>query len=103
VVRLRSHLDPGGLFAGMPDFMRIRSVYDQHGILSRREGDSREVGGFAFTSAVDLTMRNTRRYGGYIVHMGMVLVFIGLAEQPSIAIHRRKCNLAPQCKSGRTR
>jgi len=28
---------------------------------------------------VDLTMRNTRRYGGYIVHMGMVLVFIGLA------------------------
>jgi cytochrome c-type biogenesis protein CcmF len=30
-------------------------------------------------SAVDLTMRNTRRYGGYIVHMGMVFVFIGLA------------------------
>ena len=31
------------------------------------------------SSAVDLTMRNTRRYGGYIVHMGMVLIFIGLA------------------------
>jgi len=30
-------------------------------------------------SAVELTMRNTRRYGGYIVHMGMVFVFIGLA------------------------
>jgi cytochrome c-type biogenesis protein CcmF len=30
-------------------------------------------------AAVDLTMRNTRRYGGYIVHMGMVFVFIGLA------------------------
>src|SRR5258708_1336240 len=30
-------------------------------------------------SAVDLTMRNTGRYGGYIVHMGMVFVFIGLA------------------------
>ncbi len=30
-------------------------------------------------SAVDLTMRNTRRYGGYIVHLGMVFVFIGLA------------------------
>ncbi len=28
---------------------------------------------------IDLTMRNTRRYGGYIVHMGMVFVFIGLA------------------------
>jgi cytochrome c-type biogenesis protein CcmF len=30
-------------------------------------------------SAIDLTMRNTRRYGGYIVHMGMVFVFIGIA------------------------
>ena len=30
-------------------------------------------------SAMDLTMRNTRRYGGYIVHMGMVLIFVGLA------------------------
>ncbi len=30
-------------------------------------------------SAIDLTLRNTRRYGGYIVHMGMVFVFIGLA------------------------
>jgi cytochrome c-type biogenesis protein CcmF len=30
-------------------------------------------------SAFELTMRNTRRYGGYIVHMGMVFVFIGLA------------------------
>ena len=29
--------------------------------------------------AIDLTMRNTRRYGGYIVHVGMVFVFIGLA------------------------
>jgi cytochrome c-type biogenesis protein CcmF len=26
-----------------------------------------------------LTMRNTRRYGGYIVHFGMVLIFIGIA------------------------
>jgi cytochrome c-type biogenesis protein CcmF len=31
------------------------------------------------TSAIELTLRNTRRYGGYIVHMGMVLIFIGLA------------------------
>ena len=30
-------------------------------------------------SSIDLTMRNTRRYGGYIVHMGMVMIFIGLA------------------------
>src|ERR1700737_2328740 len=36
-------------------------------------------GASLLASAVDLTMRNTRRYGGYIVHMGMVLIFIGLA------------------------
>jgi cytochrome c-type biogenesis protein CcmF len=28
-------------------------------------------------SAVELTWRNTRRYGGYIVHMGIVFMFIG--------------------------
>ncbi|MEX2263624.1 MAG: heme lyase CcmF/NrfE family subunit [Bryobacteraceae bacterium] len=30
-----------------------------------------------FSAMVELTHRNTRRYGGYIVHMGMVFVFIG--------------------------
>jgi cytochrome c-type biogenesis protein CcmF len=29
-------------------------------------------------AAIELTHRNTRRYGGYIVHMGIVLMFIGL-------------------------
>jgi cytochrome c-type biogenesis protein CcmF len=29
----------------------------------------------------ELTMRNTRRYGGYVVHFGMVLIFIGIAGQ----------------------
>jgi cytochrome c-type biogenesis protein CcmF len=30
---------------------------------------------------VNLTMRNTRRYGGYIIHFGFVLMFIGWAGQ----------------------
>ena len=29
----------------------------------------------------ELTMRNTRRYGGYVVHFGMVLIFIGISGQ----------------------
>jgi cytochrome c-type biogenesis protein CcmF len=32
-----------------------------------------------FSSMVQLTHRNTRRYGGYIVHFGVVVVIIGLA------------------------
>jgi len=36
--------------------------------------------GGSYTAAlVDLTLVNTRRYGGYIVHFGMVLIFIGIA------------------------
>src|SRR2546430_8079098 len=31
------------------------------------------------SSVVELTLRNTRRYGGYIVHFGMVMIFVGLA------------------------
>ena len=31
------------------------------------------------TAMGDLTMRNTRRYGGYVVHFGMVLIFVGIA------------------------
>jgi len=29
----------------------------------------------------NLTMRNTRRYGGYVVHIGIVLLFVGFAGQ----------------------
>ena len=32
---------------------------------------------------VELTHRNTRRYGGYLVHMGIVLMFIGFTGTPS--------------------
>ena len=32
-----------------------------------------------FSGIAQLTMRNTRRYGGYVVHIGIVLVFIGLS------------------------
>jgi len=31
------------------------------------------------TAVGELTMRNTRRYGGYVIHFGMVLIFIGIS------------------------
>jgi len=40
---------------------------------------SRHTGQNLFASMVQLTRRNTRRYGGYIVHFGVVVIFIGLA------------------------
>jgi len=33
------------------------------------------------SSAIELTLRNTRRYGGYIVHLGIVMIFVGFAGQ----------------------
>ena len=41
-------------------------------VISSRDGAN------IITAMGDLTMRNTRRYGGYVVHFGMVLIFIGI-------------------------
>jgi cytochrome c-type biogenesis protein CcmF len=38
-----------------------------------------QTGKNLLSSAFLLTRRNTRRYGGYIIHFGIVLIFIGLA------------------------
>jgi cytochrome c-type biogenesis protein CcmF len=40
---------------------------------------ARHTGGNLLMSAIQLTRRNTRRYGGYIVHFGVVVVMIGFA------------------------
>ena len=32
-----------------------------------------------FRAIYNLTMRNTRRYGGYIIHLGIVLLFVGFS------------------------
>src|SRR5262249_45461491 len=43
------------------------------GVIQRNTGQN------LLASMVQLTRRNTRRYGGYIVHFGVVVIFIGLA------------------------
>jgi len=40
---------------------------------------SRQTGRNLFTATWLLTRRNTRRYGGYIIHIGVVVVVLGLA------------------------
>ena len=42
-------------------------------VIQRKQGKS------LIPSMFELTHRNTRRYGGYLVHMGMVFIFIGFA------------------------
>jgi cytochrome c-type biogenesis protein CcmF len=38
-----------------------------------------QTGKNLLASAITLTRRNTRRYGGYIIHFGIVVMFIGIA------------------------
>jgi cytochrome c-type biogenesis protein CcmF len=40
---------------------------------------SRHTGGGLLAGMVQLTRRNTRRYGGYIVHFGVIVIMIGFA------------------------
>lgn len=51
----------------------VSEFYRGARVISARDGTN-------LLSAIgDLTMRNTRRYGGYVIHFGMVLIFIGIA------------------------
>jgi len=51
-------------------------------------------------SAHELAMRNTRRYGGYVVHFGMVLIFIGLAGAAFNTDVQKTMNLGDSMKLG---
>jgi cytochrome c-type biogenesis protein CcmF len=50
-------------------------------------------GGSYASALVDLTLVNTRRYGGYVVHFGIVLIFIGVAG--SAFDTEKKADLVP--------
>jgi cytochrome c-type biogenesis protein CcmF len=41
---------------------------------------------------VQLTRRNTRRYGGYLVHFGVVIIFIGIAGGAFNQSHEQELN-----------
>ncbi|MFZ0661116.1 MAG: heme lyase CcmF/NrfE family subunit [Acidobacteriaceae bacterium] len=42
---------------------------------------ARNTGKNLLSAVIQLTRRNTRRYGGYIVHFGVVVIFIGISGQ----------------------
>jgi cytochrome c-type biogenesis protein CcmF len=55
---------------------------------------SRQTGRNLFAATYLLTRRNTRRYGGYLIHIGVVVIVIGLAgaafnrsEEKELAVH----------------
>ena len=58
--------------------LSVRGAHGADGVLQRRARHLwQERSMNLLRAAVELTHRNTRRYGGYLVHMGIVLMFIG--------------------------
>ncbi len=51
-------------------------------------------------AAVELTHRNTRRYGGYVVHMGIVLMFIGFTGQAFKLYELKELNIGDSMQIG---
>jgi cytochrome c-type biogenesis protein CcmF len=51
-------------------------------------------------ATVELTHRNTRRYGGYLVHMGIVLMFIGFTGHAFNQAETRELNLGDSMQVG---
>jgi cytochrome c-type biogenesis protein CcmF len=52
-------------------------------------------------AAFELTWRNTRRYGGYLVHMGIVLMFIGFTGSAFNLHETRNLGLGESVRFGR--
>jgi cytochrome c-type biogenesis protein CcmF len=51
----------------------VEEFYKGAGIRMAGKGEN------IFTAALNLTLKNKRRYGGYIVHLGVVAIFVGLS------------------------
>ena len=47
--------------------------------IAARASSARAPAAICLSSVAQLTLRNTRRYGGYVVHFGIVLIFIGIS------------------------
>ena len=60
--------------------LRLRRRHDRAGVLARRAtSGAKNTGTDLLTAIIGLVGRNKRRYGGYIVHVGIVLMFLGFA------------------------
>ena len=59
-----------------------------------------QTGRNLFSSAVLLVRRNTRRYGGYLVHFGIVVMFIGIAGGAFQQTREQEMSFGDQMKMG---
>ncbi len=76
LVALGVHVWSSGICFAFCIFVTASIVQEfWRGAVVRREGTGTDL----FTALVGLVGRNKRRYGGYVVHLGIVLAFLGFA------------------------
>ena len=64
------------------DSLRARHLHRHLRVRPRRPRHRRQERPEHISAMLQLTRRNTRRYGGYVVHFGVALVIIGILGQP---------------------
>ena len=80
------------LFAGCLLARRRRRHRHFFRVSARRQRHPQAHRQNIFASMVQLTRRNTRRYGGYLVHFGVVVIFIGIAGGAFKQSHEQEMN-----------
>ena len=60
----------------------------------------RKLGGALLAAMIELTRRNTRRYGGYLVHMAIVLMFVGFAGAAFNVVHQQELAVGESVEVG---
>ena len=60
----------------------------------------RKQGASLAAAMVELTRRNTRRYGGYLVHMAIVLMFVGFAGAAFNVVHQEEMSVGDAIEVG---
>jgi cytochrome c-type biogenesis protein CcmF len=80
----------------------VRGAHRAHGVLQGRRAIAAKNNMNLLRATVELTHRNTRRYGGYLVHMGIVLMFIGFTGQAFNQADVKEMNVGDTMKLGHT-
>jgi cytochrome c-type biogenesis protein CcmF len=86
-----------------PDLFRllpVRRAHRAHGVLQGRPRHRRKNDMNLLRATVELTHRNTRRYGGYLVHMGIVLMVIGFTGAAFNKSDVKEMNVGDSLKLG---
>ena len=94
-----------GSSTGRPDgslAVRVRDRHHRLGVRPRGVRPAGDGGRLVAAALLELVRRNRRRYGGYIVHLAMVLLVVGIVASGAYStVGRATWRSARACSAGR--